>query len=450
MSALLSGAGLVLYGIAWMILPEAREGRIHLQQAIRGDYDIAMLGATTSIIVGLTWRSGWSSWWHFAGLEWLDGLFWTAAVVVVIVLVVNRRNDLKAAYTAAQHSQQQAPRPARRQAVPRPPGPALAAGTALAAGPPAVRGSRPGRSARGRGDLPATSAPPSDPSLNVSAPPPQGYPGQRPTPPFPPQAYAAQAQAAQQAARAQEQAHRQAQRESDRLRRVEEQRARAARRPRGPGSTVVGIALGLSLLGAAVLMFLERRDVIDVPFFYTWIGATIILLGLGVVVSGLRGRTSGALGGLAIVATIIALPIAGWNEVDRFDTGLTTRVSDATYTVTSIQDAENGFSFTFGDPVIDLSQLDLSAVGDDPIVVPVGLRAGDLTVILPADTPVEAEVRVLAGNATWSVDGESRSINGVNTRPHTFVTDSVSDGIDPVLLLEVDVAAGDVTIREES
>ncbi|TGJ94467.1 hypothetical protein DLJ96_19525, partial [Actinotalea fermentans ATCC 43279 = JCM 9966 = DSM 3133] len=238
-------------------------------------------------------------------------------------------------------------------------------------------------------------------------------------------------------------------RETERQRRAEEQRARAARRPRGPGTAVVGTTLGVSLLGAAVLMLLERRDVIDVPFFYTWIGATIVLLGLGVIVSGLRGRTSGALGGLAIVATIIALPIAGLSSVERFDADLTARVSDATYTVTSVQDAENGFAFTFGNPVVDLSQLDLSTVGD-PVVVPIGLSAGDLTVIVPAGTPVEAEVRVLAGNATWTVDGERRSINGVNTRPHTFVTDSVSDGVDPVLLLEVDVSAGDVTIREES
>ncbi|KZM35134.1 hypothetical protein OJAG_22980 [Oerskovia enterophila] len=206
----------------------------------------------------------------------------------------------------------------------------------------------------------------------------------------------------------------------------------------------------MSLLGAAVLMLLERRDVIDVPFFYTWIGATIILLGLGVVISGLRGRTSGALGGLAIVATIIALPIAGWSSVDRFDVNLQGRASDSTYTVTSVEDAENGFAFTFGDPVVDLSRLDLSAVGEDPVVVPVDLRAGDLTVIVPSGVPVEAEVRVLAGNATWTVDGERRSVNGVNTRPYTFTTDSVSDGADPVLLLEVDVAAGDVTIREES
>ncbi|WP_225228483.1 MULTISPECIES: PspC domain-containing protein [Oerskovia] len=455
-SVFLTGAGLVLYGLAWALLPESRDGRIHLQQAIRGDFDVAMLGAAATTIVGLSWNNGWLSWWHFAGLEWLNGLLWTAAVIVVIVLVVNRRSDYRR-YAANRASAQNAQHPGG-PVPPRQPYPAqpfTGAPGQQGQPPQGWQQPRPPYGAPAPGPqpapaaaYPATPAAPSGPVYTASAPvPPQGYPAQRPVPP---QAYAAQQAAAQQAARAHDHARRRAERETERQRRAEEQRARAARRPRGPGTAVVGITLGVSLLGAAVLMLLERRAVIDVPFFYTWIGATIVLLGLGVIVSGLRGRTSGALGGLAIVATIVALPIAGLNSVERFDADLTARVSDATYTVTSVQDAENGFAFTFGNPVVDLSQLDLSTVGEDPVVVPIDLSAGDLTVIVPAGTPVEAEVRVLAGNATWTVDGERRSINGVNTRPHTFVTDSVSDGAGPVLLLEVDVSAGDVTIREES
>ncbi|MBM7496553.1 PspC domain-containing protein [Oerskovia paurometabola] len=456
-SVFLTGAGLVLYGLAWALLPESRDGRIHLQQAIRGDFDVAMLGAAATTIVGLSWNNGWLSWWHFAGLEWLNGLLWTAAVVVVIVLVVNRRSDYRR-YAANRATGQNAQHPGG-PVPPKQPYPAQPfTGAPAQQGPPPQGWQQPrppyGAPAPGAQPAPGVTYPaapaaPSGPAYTASAPvPPPGYPAQRPVPP---QAYAAQQAAAQQAARAHDHARRRAEREIERQRRAEEQRARAARRPRGPGTAVVGITLGVSLLGAAVLLLLERRDVIDVPFFYTWIGATIVLLGLGVIVSGLRGRTSGALGGLAIVATLIALPIAGLNSsIDNIDADLTARVSDATYTVTSVQDAENGFAFTFGNPVVDLSQLDLSTVGEDPVVVPIDLSAGDLTVIVPADTPVEAEVRVLAGNATWTVDGERRSINGVNTRPHTFVTDSVTDGAGPVLLLEVDVSAGDVTIREES
>ncbi|WP_139123164.1 PspC domain-containing protein, partial [Cellulosimicrobium cellulans] len=90
----LSGAGLVLYGAAWALLPERRDGRIHLQEAFRGNFDVAMLGAIAMVVVGLSWGGGWWSWWDYMGLGWLNGLFWVAAVVtvaIVAVSVLNRR-----------------------------------------------------------------------------------------------------------------------------------------------------------------------------------------------------------------------------------------------------------------------------------------------------------------------------------------------------------------------
>ncbi|WP_251153083.1 PspC domain-containing protein [Cellulosimicrobium sp. Marseille-Q4280] len=85
----LSGAGLVLYGAAWALLPERRDGRIHLQEAVRGNFDVAMLGAIASVVVGLSWGGGWWSWWDYLHLGWLTGLFWVAAIVVVAVVAVS-------------------------------------------------------------------------------------------------------------------------------------------------------------------------------------------------------------------------------------------------------------------------------------------------------------------------------------------------------------------------
>ncbi|WP_454041224.1 PspC domain-containing protein [Cellulosimicrobium sp. Marseille-Q8652] len=85
----LSGAGLVLYGAAWALLPERRDGRIHLQEAVRGNFDVAMLGAIASVVVGLSWGGGWWSWWDYLNLGWLTGLFWVAAIVVVAVVAVS-------------------------------------------------------------------------------------------------------------------------------------------------------------------------------------------------------------------------------------------------------------------------------------------------------------------------------------------------------------------------
>lgn len=47
--AFFGGFGLVLYGISWMLLPEAADGRIHLQEALAGRFDgaLALAGAIT-------------------------------------------------------------------------------------------------------------------------------------------------------------------------------------------------------------------------------------------------------------------------------------------------------------------------------------------------------------------------------------------------------------------
>jgi hypothetical protein len=79
----------------------------------------------------------------------------------------------------------------------------------------------------------------------------------------------------------------------------------------------------------------------------------------------------------------------------------------------------------------------------------VQLGAGDVTVVVPDGVPVRAEVQVFAGSARWHVDGDRQEIGGVSTRPVTFDNDEVQAGDDPLLVLEVQVGAGQVTIEEE-
>src|SRR4051794_14513798 len=49
-SILLGGLGLVLYGVGWALLPERRDGRIHLEETIAGRFDAAILGALTFVL----------------------------------------------------------------------------------------------------------------------------------------------------------------------------------------------------------------------------------------------------------------------------------------------------------------------------------------------------------------------------------------------------------------
>jgi hypothetical protein len=79
----------------------------------------------------------------------------------------------------------------------------------------------------------------------------------------------------------------------------------------------------------------------------------------------------------------------------------------------------------------------------------VSLGAGDLTIVVPSDTTITAEVEAGAGSVTWDVDGDRQSNGGFGLSPSTFTTGDVGpDG--PQLALQVQIGAGDVSIIEEN
>ena len=91
--AIFGGIGVLLYGLAWLLLPEP-DGRIHGEQVLHGKVDAGAIGA---IIVTLLSFGGPSGGWSHWGLGWgwhsgLFGLLWgitgSAVVIAVVVLVV--------------------------------------------------------------------------------------------------------------------------------------------------------------------------------------------------------------------------------------------------------------------------------------------------------------------------------------------------------------------------
>ena len=66
-SLLLGGLGLVVYGVAWALLPERRDGRIHAEEMILGRFDIALLGALAFVLVGLGRGDTWFFFWGLPG-----------------------------------------------------------------------------------------------------------------------------------------------------------------------------------------------------------------------------------------------------------------------------------------------------------------------------------------------------------------------------------------------
>ncbi len=85
-SLLLGGLGLVVYGAAWALLPERRDGRIHLEEMILGRFDIALLGALAFVLVGFGRGDSWFFFW--GPPAWIQGLLWLLFVGGALIAVV--------------------------------------------------------------------------------------------------------------------------------------------------------------------------------------------------------------------------------------------------------------------------------------------------------------------------------------------------------------------------
>ncbi|WP_156743940.1 PspC domain-containing protein, partial [Occultella aeris] len=91
---LFGGLGLFLYGIGWALLPEETDGRIHLQEAIRGRFDAALAGAIAFALVGASRLGFWwdNMWW---GGEFFGTILVLGAIALVIWLIVVARRSGK-------------------------------------------------------------------------------------------------------------------------------------------------------------------------------------------------------------------------------------------------------------------------------------------------------------------------------------------------------------------
>ncbi|AEE45237.1 PspC domain-containing protein [Cellulomonas fimi] len=413
-SVLLGGLGLVAYGVAWALLPEQRDGRIHLEEMVAGRFDVALLGALGVLLVGLARGDQW--FWFWDGPPgWLQGMLWVAFVVGLVALVVTAAN-------------RRSPRPVPVWTAPAAPG---APGTDPWVKQPAATGPAPRpTSPYGPPPVPRPTSPyaatPASPyaSAPVGAPPAPGpygpyrqgpppvppvpVPPHPPVPPVPPR----------------------------------------PPKPRtlGPGVGTVGVVVALSLLGVAVLLLAERSGDFTGPVLLTALGIGVVLCGLGIVLSGLRGRRSGTLGFLAITGILVALPVGAAQNADWvWEDGSFRQLEASTYVVDSRDSAAAGFDLGFGDATLDLTSLPLDGTTLD---VPVSIGAGNLTIVVPADAAVAADVKAGVGSVTWAVDGEERRTEGIGMADQTYRDEQSRDG-SPQILLHVSVGAGDLRIEED-
>lgn len=91
-----SGVGLLLYGVAWALLP-GPDGRIHLQEAGRGQWSSGMTGAVILALLGLLNGPLILGGWRFDdGDSWWGEFFWTAVVVGAVIWFFSTRQSRRA------------------------------------------------------------------------------------------------------------------------------------------------------------------------------------------------------------------------------------------------------------------------------------------------------------------------------------------------------------------
>ncbi|WP_182111963.1 MULTISPECIES: PspC domain-containing protein [unclassified Actinotalea] len=430
---LLGGLGLVVYAIGWLLLPEQSDGRIHLQQLFRGDVDAAVVGGIAMLVAGLSASDGWGAgpWWGF-DLGWWHPLLWVSAVAIVVVLVVTGAN----------------------RAGPRPTPPAGPAGTRRTEGP-------------------VTTLYPNAPSPTSPPYPTGSYPtAPYPTEPYPTAPYATtstterpitdDATAAYPACGPSTTAYPTAGPSTTAYPTAASPASSPAavpyaapvatrRRPQGPGPATLALVAALALLVFAGLLYASRVGTFTGPVLLTSGAVAVTLLGVAIIVAGLRGRRAGGLGGLAVLLTIVLLP-AGTFASSRDDGGTDwswegrdgTAVGSVDRTPTSVAEAEAGYSVGAGDVRLDLTELPLEE--GETVVVPIEVAAGDVRVVVPQGATVEAEVLVLAGQVYWFGDKVYDGMGAASER--TYRSDEVTAGTEPVLRLEIDLAAGRVEVGD--
>lgn len=415
---LLAGIGVLVYGLAWAFLPEP-DGRIHVQEAGAGRWSSGMTGSLIATVLGLTGLGGGFWGWSHDGLS---GLLWTlfwVGGVIYLIYYMSQRN--KAHPTMAGHG------PAAHGAA-YPMGSSgtahtatfsagTAAGPAPAAAPPYGNGSAAasGTGPYGQGGYGRAGSAPGAPGVGATGgrapggvggtggPAPGGPGGGGPgtggyptpwVPPRPPKP-----------------------------------------RPAGPGAPAVAIATGSALLVGGGLKALDAANIIDLggsANAIVWASAAAVL-GLGILVAGFRGRTSGILSLFAVIALVTG------GIYNTLDDGRA-RFQQVDWHPASIQEARGGIDITAGRGTVDLTTLSPTAPLASDVVVPLNITASSVTVVIPRNVPVDIKADMTMGN----LNEASGQRGGTTTRESSYNTDRPGNH----LVVRIDGTFSNVTIEE--
>ena len=458
--SIFSGIGLVLYGVAWALLPEESDGRIHLEEALSGRFNAGLAGAIGMTIVGMsTIGDGFIPGWYI-GLWGLPGiaapvwtLFWLGLTLLAVVFAVRFAQNRRGGRGAPRSPQGPEPWQTAQQNASQAPGSRTGDQTGQAASPTTSDSSVSSTSSTSY--VPGSSAPAFGRPTNGPTWQNRSYRQYQPHQPTPTPA-----------------------------------RPPRPRRP-GPGSSVSLTVLGLAFLAGAGIWYAtatHRVGLLQGQFFL--IGILVALLGAGIVVSGLRRRHGGWMTFLGwpalLVMAIPALVVASVTPPSLARMPFGTITDSATFASTTVtwkelSSSASGGSVTRSKDVGDLT-LDLRGMPADEAsrlsTINAHLDVGRLRVKTDADQPVTIKTDVDMGSVearvsrAWTVNGRqmepdeegpaSYDVNGKTTSAYanirgglniksTLTSSGSGEGRQAITInASVDTGAIEVTDQDDS
>lgn len=381
--ALFAGIGVLLYGLAWAFLPEP-DGRIHVQEAGAGRWTTGMTGSLITVVAGFSGLgNGFWGWGNRGVGPFLWSLLWVGGAIYLVYYLV-QRNKTAPGTPASAATAGAAAYPAGTSTPTTPPYSDVAGSGPFAGNP---YGGTVGGTGAGAGSGSGSGGWGSG-----------GYSGGRPSPVPPPAP-----------------------------------RVRAA----GPGTPAVAIAAGSALLVGAGLKALDLTNVIDLgnsANAVAWASAAAVL-GICILILGLRGRTAGILSFFAVAALITGgiFNVVG-NNGDRV------RFQHVDWAPTSIEQASGGFDITAGSGTVDLTAMPLDTPLTSEVRVPLDITASNVTVIIPGEVPVDIKADMTLGN----LNERGNQRGGITTRQGSYNTDKPGSH----LVIQINGTVSNVTIQE--